>query len=138
MNSRVIATLLADRLIKGILVSGFENDADAEKVLEGQRSAVEGSIRRMLEDVAQENRDSNAIANASIGRLMLEVPVYAVIKAGGTLRDLLDYYTGVLKALELAEEKMSKSPEFNAWDLGPSPTLVEIRKALGKPTGEKK
>lgn len=38
----------------------------------------------------------------------------------------------LLAALKLAEAKMSKSPEFNAWDLGPGKTLKAIRAVIAK------
>jgi hypothetical protein len=132
MNNKEFAKALADRIIKGLIVSGFV--ADAAKVIEGQRKPIEGSILRFLD----EGSDAGIAATLFVDKLMLDVPVYAVVRAGGTLKTLLDYYTGALKALQMVESKMSKSPEFNAWDLGPSPALVDIRKALGKPTGEKK
>lgn len=40
---------LADRICKGLLVSGFENDPGAEKVLKEHKKIVVGTIRRELE-----------------------------------------------------------------------------------------
>lgn len=39
---------IAERILKGLLVTGFENDRDIEKVLDDQRPLVENSIKRML------------------------------------------------------------------------------------------
>ena len=41
---------IAERVLKGLLVTGFENDRDIEKVLDDQRPLVENSIKRMLLD----------------------------------------------------------------------------------------
>lgn len=41
---------IAERVLKGILVTGFQNDADIERVLDDQRPLVENSIKRMLLD----------------------------------------------------------------------------------------
>lgn len=38
----------------------------------------------------------------------------------------------LLAALELAEKKMAENPSFNAWDLGPSPTLIATRAAIAR------
>lgn len=39
---------IAERILKGLLVTGFENDRDIEKVLDDQRPLVENSIKRTL------------------------------------------------------------------------------------------
>lgn len=36
----------------------------------------------------------------------------------------------LVRLLEKVEFKLSKSPEFNPWDLGPSDLLTEVRNAI--------
>lgn len=60
---------LADRIIKGILVTGFQNDAEIEKTLEEQRSLIEGSIARALPDLlaAELKMNVGPVAHLSAG-----------------------------------------------------------------------
>lgn len=59
-----MAISLRDRILKGVLVSGFENDADAESVIMGQSRPVEGSINQALIDYRTEfERERMADAN---------------------------------------------------------------------------
>lgn len=54
---------LTDRILKGILVTGFQNDADIEKALEEQRESIEGTIARalpeLIESMARQPIDTN-------------------------------------------------------------------------------
>lgn len=43
----------------------------------------------------------------------------------------------MLATLETVEKKMTDCPAFNAWDLGPTPTLVEVRAMIRKARGTK-
>lgn len=42
----------------------------------------------------------------------------------------LKAFNQMLTALVVAEKRMSNHPDFNAWDLGPSPVLERVRKAI--------
>lgn len=42
--------MLADRLVKGVIVSGFENDAAAAAVMESQQEIIAGTIARAISE----------------------------------------------------------------------------------------
>ena len=44
------ASNVAEAIIKGLIVTGFENDEGAERVIEGQRDLIEGTIKRGIKE----------------------------------------------------------------------------------------
>ena len=49
---------------------------------------------------------------------------------GGDAARLIAAAPEMLAALKLAEENMTASPAFNAWDVGPTPSLLAVRAAV--------
>ena len=97
---------IAERILKGLLVSGFENDADIERTLDGQESAVRGTIFKALaeyDETREEIRRGSADSRENLlADYTLTLAALVRLKYGN--RDP-DIYALVEKAIALAGEK---------------------------------
>lgn len=97
---------LADRIVKGIIVHGFENDADIERTFDGQESAVRGTIFKALaeyDETREEIRRGSADSRENLlADYTLTLAALVRLKYGN--RDP-DIYALVEKAIALAGQK---------------------------------
>ena len=97
---------VAERLLKGILVSAFGNDADIEQTLMGQEGVIRGTIFKALaeyDETREELRRGSADSRENrLADYTLTLAALVRLKYGN--RDP-DIYALVEKAIALAGEK---------------------------------
>ena len=97
---------IAERLLKGILVSAFGNDADIERTLMGQEGVIRGTIFKCLaeyDETREELRRGSADSRENLlADYTLTLAALVRLKYGN--RDP-DIYALVEKAIALAGEK---------------------------------